>query len=98
MSLPLLSTECPSIPLHPLSRDYLSFQLAAQLATCAPAYTQTNNGATARKFELQAEPGQIGINVAVPVPLPMFNWSGMSYIMDTADIRQQGKFRGRHPL
>jgi len=28
---------------------------------------QTNNGAAARKFELQAEPGQIGINVAVPV-------------------------------
>lgn len=36
----------------------------------------TNNGATARIFETQAEPGQIGINVAVPVPLPMFNWSG----------------------
>lgn len=37
---------------------------------------QTNNGATGRKFEIDAEPGQIGINVAVPVPLPMFNWSG----------------------
>ena len=37
---------------------------------------QTNNGATGRKFETDAEPGQIGINVAVPVPLPMFNWSG----------------------
>lgn len=36
----------------------------------------TNNGATGRKFETLAEPGQIGINVAVPVPLPMFNWSG----------------------
>ncbi|EIW71962.1 hypothetical protein TREMEDRAFT_70598 [Tremella mesenterica DSM 1558] len=36
----------------------------------------TNNGAAARHFELTAEPGQIGINVAVPVPLPMFNWSG----------------------
>ncbi|EKC99141.1 methylmalonate-semialdehyde dehydrogenase [Trichosporon asahii var. asahii CBS 8904] len=36
----------------------------------------TNSGATARKFEIQAEPGQIGINVAIPVPLPMFNWSG----------------------
>jgi hypothetical protein len=40
------------------------------------ADNQTNNGATARIFETQAEPGQIGINVAVPVPLPMFNWSG----------------------
>ncbi|BEI86890.1 hypothetical protein CcaverHIS002_0702360 [Cutaneotrichosporon cavernicola] len=36
----------------------------------------TTNGATGRKFEIQAEPGQIGINVAIPVPLPMFNWSG----------------------
>lgn len=36
----------------------------------------TNNGATARRFEIEAEPGQIGVNVAVPVPLPMFNWSG----------------------
>jgi malonate-semialdehyde dehydrogenase (acetylating)/methylmalonate-semialdehyde dehydrogenase len=36
----------------------------------------TNSGATARKFETHAEPGQIGVNVAIPVPLPMFNWSG----------------------
>lgn len=36
----------------------------------------TNNGAAARRFETLVEPGQIGINVAVPVPLPMFNWSG----------------------
>lgn len=36
----------------------------------------TNSGSTARKFEIEAEPGQIGINVAVPVPLPMFGWSG----------------------
>ncbi|OWZ68280.1 methylmalonate-semialdehyde dehydrogenase (acylating) [Cryptococcus neoformans] len=36
----------------------------------------TNSGSTARKFEVEAEPGQIGINVAVPVPLPMFGWSG----------------------
>ncbi|WOO81886.1 putative methylmalonate-semialdehyde dehydrogenase [acylating], mitochondrial [Vanrija pseudolonga] len=36
----------------------------------------TNSGTIARKFETEAEPGQIGINVAVPVPLPMFNWSG----------------------
>ncbi|ADV24187.1 methylmalonate-semialdehyde dehydrogenase, putative [Cryptococcus gattii WM276] len=36
----------------------------------------TNSGSTARKFEMEAEPGQIGVNVAVPVPLPMFGWSG----------------------
>ena len=46
------------------------------LRACLLANNQTNNGATARIFETQAEPGQIGINVAVPVPLPMFNWSG----------------------
>ena len=46
------------------------------LRACLLADIQTNNGATARIFETQAEPGQIGINVAVPVPLPMFNWSG----------------------
>lgn len=36
----------------------------------------TNSGTAGRKFEKEAEPGQIGINVAIPVPLPMFNWSG----------------------
>ncbi|GFZ48794.1 hypothetical protein JCM24511_06543 [Saitozyma sp. JCM 24511] len=47
----------------------------------------TNSGATARKFETLAEPGQIGINVAVPVPLPMFNWSG-----------NKGSFKGDIPF
>lgn len=47
----------------------------------------TNNGATGRKFEIEAEPGQIGINVAVPVPLPMFNWSG-----------SKGSFKGDIPF
>lgn len=36
----------------------------------------TTNGATARKFEKQIEAGQTGINVPIPVPLPMFAWSG----------------------
>jgi hypothetical protein len=31
---------------------------------------QTNSGAAGRKFELEAEPGQIGLNVAVPVSVP----------------------------
>ncbi|WVW86253.1 methylmalonate-semialdehyde dehydrogenase (acylating) [Kwoniella bestiolae CBS 10118] len=47
----------------------------------------TNSGSTARKFELEAEPGQIGVNVAVPVPLPMFNWSG-----------NKGSFKGDIPF
>ncbi|GAA5998696.1 CoA-acylating methylmalonate-semialdehyde dehydrogenase [Rhodotorula paludigena] len=36
----------------------------------------TNSGATARKFEIAVEAGQIGLNVPIPVPLPMFSWSG----------------------
>ncbi|KAF8634443.1 hypothetical protein AX15_000892 [Amanita polypyramis BW_CC] len=40
----------------------------------AAIYTQS--GSTARKFETEINVGQIGINVAIPVPLPMFSWSG----------------------
>jgi len=36
----------------------------------------TQSGPTARKFENQVNVGQVGINVAIPVPLPMFSWSG----------------------
>lgn len=36
----------------------------------------TQSGAAGRKFEIEANVGQIGINVPVPVPLPMFAWSG----------------------
>ncbi|GAA5982012.1 hypothetical protein JCM5350_000613 [Sporobolomyces pararoseus] len=36
----------------------------------------TQSGATGRKFEKVIEAGQIGINAPIPVPLPMFAWSG----------------------
>lgn len=36
----------------------------------------TTSGNLARKFETEIEAGQVGVNVAVPVPLPMFSWSG----------------------
>lgn len=36
----------------------------------------TTNGATARKFEKQCSAGQLGVNVPIPVPAPMFAWSG----------------------
>lgn len=36
----------------------------------------TRDGAAARRFEREVEAGQIGINTPVPVPLPMFAWSG----------------------
>jgi len=40
----------------------------------AAIYTQS--GSTARKFETEINVGQAGVNVAIPVPLPMFSWSG----------------------
>lgn len=40
----------------------------------AAIYTQS--GSTARKFETEINVGQVGVNVAIPVPLPMFSWSG----------------------
>ncbi|PPQ67077.1 hypothetical protein CVT25_005678 [Psilocybe cyanescens] len=36
----------------------------------------TQSGATARRFETEVNVGQVGINVSIPVPLPMFAWSG----------------------
>ncbi|KAL5008595.1 hypothetical protein ScPMuIL_014176 [Solemya velum] len=43
----------------------------------------TTNGATARKFTMDADVGQIGVNVPIPVPLPMFSFTG-----------SRGSFRG----
>ena len=36
----------------------------------------TDNGSSARKFQNKVEVGQVGINVALPVPLPMFSFTG----------------------
>ncbi|TIB39878.1 hypothetical protein E3P86_00935 [Wallemia ichthyophaga] len=36
----------------------------------------TESGSAARLFESKVEPGQIGINIPLPVPLPFFSWSG----------------------
>ncbi|KIJ28677.1 hypothetical protein M422DRAFT_61900 [Sphaerobolus stellatus SS14] len=38
--------------------------------------TNKYGNATARKFDNQVNVGQIGINVSIPVPLPMSGWSG----------------------
>jgi malonate-semialdehyde dehydrogenase (acetylating)/methylmalonate-semialdehyde dehydrogenase len=43
----------------------------------------TTNGATARKFINEVDVGQIGINAPIPVPLPMFSFTGT-----------RGSFRG----
>ncbi|MES1916573.1 MAG: hypothetical protein MHM6MM_008388 [Cercozoa sp. M6MM] len=36
----------------------------------------TQSGAAARKFQFEADAGQIGINVPIPVPLPFFSFTG----------------------
>jgi malonate-semialdehyde dehydrogenase (acetylating)/methylmalonate-semialdehyde dehydrogenase len=36
----------------------------------------TSSGATARKFQMEIEAGQVGINVPIPVPLPFFSFTG----------------------
>ena len=36
----------------------------------------TDSGRTAREFQTKIDVGQVGINVALPVPLPMFSFTG----------------------
>ncbi|XAR53006.1 Methylmalonate-semialdehyde dehydrogenase (acylating) [Bertholletia excelsa] len=36
----------------------------------------TTSGAAARKFQIDIESGQVGINVPIPVPLPFFSFTG----------------------
>ncbi|KAK3608550.1 hypothetical protein CHS0354_042527 [Potamilus streckersoni] len=43
----------------------------------------TTNGATARKFTMEIDVGQVGVNVAIPIPPPMFSFIG-----------SRGSFRG----
>ncbi|MFH4982488.1 hypothetical protein AB6A40_009197 [Gnathostoma spinigerum] len=52
----------------------------------------TTNGATARKFINEIEPGQIGINVPIPVPLSMFSFTGnkRSYYGDNNFLGKAG--------
>lgn len=48
----------------------------------------TQSGATARRFETEVNVGQVGINVSIPVPLPMFAWSGnkVTSFIDTLKV------------
>ncbi|EDQ89723.1 uncharacterized protein MONBRDRAFT_37029 [Monosiga brevicollis MX1] len=36
----------------------------------------TNSGAAARKYTMEIESGQVGVNVPIPVPLPFFSFTG----------------------
>eukprot|EP00090_Calanus_glacialis_P001270 TRINITY_DN10883_c0_g1_i1.p1 TRINITY_DN10883_c0_g1~~TRINITY_DN10883_c0_g1_i1.p1 ORF type:complete len:265 (-),score=97.27 TRINITY_DN10883_c0_g1_i1:73-831(-) len=52
----------------------------------------TTNGATARKFTQEIDVGQIGVNVSIPVPLPMMSFSGSrgSFLGDSHFYGKQG--------
>lgn len=70
-----------------------------QYGNGAAIYTQS--GSTARKFETEVNVGQVGINVAIPVPLPMFSWSGNKVSVILSAICQAlytstGECLGRH--
>lgn len=50
----------------------------------------TSSPAVARKFQAEIESGQVGINVAIPAPLPLFSFSGAKASF-TGDINFYGK-------
>ncbi|KAK4476937.1 hypothetical protein RD792_016106 [Penstemon davidsonii] len=50
----------------------------------------TSSPATARKFQFEIESGQVGVNVAIPAPLPLFSFTG-SKASFTGDINFFGK-------
>jgi len=52
----------------------------------------TSSGAAARKFQQEAEVGQIGINLPIPVPPPFFSFTGSkaSFVGSTTFYGKQG--------
>lgn len=52
----------------------------------------TRSGAAARKFQTEADAGQVGINVPIPVPLPFFSFTGSrgSFLGDSNFYGQAG--------
>jgi malonate-semialdehyde dehydrogenase (acetylating)/methylmalonate-semialdehyde dehydrogenase len=50
----------------------------------------TSSGVSARQFQNQIEVGQIGINTAIPVPLPFFSFTGSKKSM-LGDLHFYGK-------
>lgn len=54
----------------------------------------TTNGSTARRFETRINIGQIGVNTAIPVPLPFFSWSGSKGSV----LGQSPSFYGQHAI
>ena len=50
----------------------------------------TSSGSTARVFQSEVNVGQVGINVAIPVPLPMFSFTGWNDSM-RGDLNFYGK-------
>ncbi|KAK4401801.1 Methylmalonate-semialdehyde dehydrogenase [acylating], mitochondrial [Sesamum angolense] len=52
----------------------------------------TSSCAAARKFQIEVESGQVGVNVAIPAPLPVFSFTG-SKASFTGDINFYDKNR-----
>jgi len=52
----------------------------------------TSSGAAARKFQLEADVGQIGVNLPIPVPPPFFSFTGSkaSFVGSTNFYGRQG--------
>lgn len=53
----------------------------------------TNSGPAARKFQFEAEVGQIGINLPIPVPPPFFSFTGSK-----ASFMGSSNFYGRNGI
>ncbi|PIN01488.1 Aldehyde dehydrogenase [Handroanthus impetiginosus] len=50
----------------------------------------TSSCAVARKFQIEIDAGQVGVNVAIPAPLPLFSFTG-SKASFTGDVNFYGK-------
>lgn len=53
-------------------------------------HISTSSGATARKFQTEIEAGQVGINAAIPAPLPLFTFTS-SKASFAVDLNLHGK-------
>ena len=80
---PVLScTSSPSLD------DAISLVNANPYGNGAAIFSQS--GAAARKFQFEIDAGQVGVNVAIPVPLPFFSFTG-----SRASIRGDIHFYGK---
>ncbi|KAF8203513.1 Aldehyde/histidinol dehydrogenase [Mycena galopus ATCC 62051] len=78
--LPRTSAFCPRGDFRPRPVRALRPHAAIAVLNANPfgngAAIFTQSGPIGRKFETKVEAGQIGVNVPIPGPLPMFSWTG----------------------